>query len=88
MHDLLFRNQLNLTDADLTRYAEELGISAWADVDRHRERVDADLAAGQRNGVRGTPSFFINGVRHRGSHDLKSFRTAIDAELDRLGVSL
>jgi len=87
MHDVLFRNQLNLTDADLTRYAEELGINPWADVDRHRERIEADLAGGQRNGVRGTPSFFVNGIRHHGSHDLKSFRAAIDAELDRLGVS-
>ncbi|MEO5876136.1 MAG: Na+/H+ antiporter NhaA [Streptosporangiaceae bacterium] len=84
MHDLLFRNQLNLTDADLARYAEELGVSPWADLALHRERLEASLASGLRNGVRGTPSFFVNGVRHEGAHDLRSFRAAIEAELARL----
>ncbi|MEU5880202.1 Na+/H+ antiporter NhaA [Spirillospora sp. NPDC047279] len=84
MHDRLFRNQLALTDADLTRYAREFGIdNPWADIDRHRDRVNRDLDEGERSGVMGTPTFFINGTIYEGDYDLASFSAAIDAELQR-----
>jgi 2-hydroxychromene-2-carboxylate isomerase len=66
MHDMLFRNQRQLEDADLIRYAEALGL----DMDKFKAdmaspevqaRVEADRAAGEKAGVDGTPSIFVNG---------------------------
>ena len=76
MHDRLFRSQPRLGDEFLSSYAERLGL----DVDRfHKElsehtyagRIREDLASGDRSGVPGTPTFFINGVRHGGSFDFE-----------------
>jgi protein-disulfide isomerase len=69
MHDLLFQNQRALEYDDLIGYAAELGIdpgwaaSALASL-RYAERVREDVVSGARSGVNGTPTFFINGVRH------------------------
>ena len=81
MHDMLFANQLALTDVDLTAYGDRLGVDVWADLDRHRARVNADREAGERGGVTGTPTFFVNGRRHEGPHDVAGLSAAIDAAL-------
>lgn len=66
MHDILFDNQRKLEDGDLKRYAEMLGL----DMERFEadmteaataERVAADRTLGERLGVDGTPSIFVNG---------------------------
>jgi len=36
-----------------------------------------------RAGVNGTPTFFINGVRHDGAWDLDSLSEAINAQLKK-----
>jgi protein-disulfide isomerase len=74
MHDLLFRNQRHLEDADLRRYAERLGLDpASFDADRLdpaiAARIERDVATGDGSGVDGTPSLFIDGARYRGPHD-------------------
>jgi protein-disulfide isomerase len=86
MHDLLYENQAALEDQDLILYAVALGL----DVGRfqseligglHLPRVREDFLSGVRSGVNGTPTFFINGVRHDGSHDLASLESAVRAAL-------
>jgi protein-disulfide isomerase len=76
MHDLLYENQQHLEDPDLIRYSQLLGL----DVPRferelaahtHLPKVQEDFRGGMRSGVRGTPTFFINGVRHTGSFELE-----------------
>ncbi len=71
MHDLLFENQDALADEDLARYAAALRLDARrliAEVLRgdHQPRVREDFRSGVRNGVNGTPTFFINGARYDG----------------------
>lgn len=93
MHDYLFEHQQALEDADLIRYAGELGL----DVDRferelaehvHAPRVREDLDGGVRSGVNRTPTFFINGVRHGGFFSLPALLAAIE-DADRVaGVAL
>lgn len=70
MHDLLFEHQRQLEDEDLERYAVQLGL----DLDRFRadmasaetqRRIERDKQEGQRIGVEGTPSFFVNGREFR-----------------------
>ncbi len=87
MHAYLFEHQQAFEDADLKRYAVELGL----DSDRFardrtspevEHRIDRDLASGERSGVPGTPTFYVNGIRHDGGYDLESLRSAILAHID------
>jgi protein-disulfide isomerase len=82
MHDLLFRNQHALEDRDLLPYASHLGIQPeWA-ADALRThafatQVREHFMSGVRSGVNGTPTFFINGVRHDGDWDERSLLAAV-----------
>jgi protein-disulfide isomerase len=74
MHDRLFERQFALDDVYLIEYAGELGLDAPR-VERelaehtHQPRVRADFLGGLKSGVKGTPAFFVNGVRFRGPWD-------------------
>jgi protein-disulfide isomerase len=88
MHEYLFEHQKALEDADLKRYAVELGLdSDRFDRDRTspevQNRINRDLASGERSGVPGTPTFYVNGIRHDGGYDLESLRPAILAHIDK-----
>lgn len=83
MHDALFENQRSL-DAGLERLAREVGL----DVERwssemaqhtHARKVREDFMSGVRSGVNGTPTFYINGVRHDGAYDLATLEAAIES---------
>jgi glutaredoxin len=70
MHDLLFEHQRQLEEEDLERYAEQLGLDMEqfrADLQsaETQQQVEADKQEGQRVGVEGTPTFFVNGRRFR-----------------------
>lgn len=82
MHDRLFEHQSALELHHLVGYARVIGL----DVDRflrelesgvHAPRVREDFLSGVRSGVRGTPTFFINGVRHEGPWDFESLLAAL-----------
>ena len=84
MHDLLYKNQQALDDASLLRYATALGLDLTRFVnelaDRTWEsRVREDFMSGVRSGVNGTPTFFVNGVRHDGPWDADSLIEALVA---------
>jgi protein-disulfide isomerase len=90
MHDILYENQTALGDDDLFRYSAAIGLPETrfaTEVVRHvhAERVREDMMGGVRSGVNGTPSFFINGVRHDGSYDLPTLLGAVEARI--AGVS-
>ena len=80
MHGMLYQNQAALDDRDLLAYAAQLGIAAgWAAAShpRVRPRVREHFLSGVRSGVNGTPTFFINGVRHDGGWDERSLLAAV-----------
>ena len=82
MHDLLFRHQDALLLADLMRYAHRLeldGARFSADLreGRFTTRVGQDVNSAEEAGVAGTPTFFINEVRYRGSHELAALTAAL-----------
>ena len=84
MHDLLFENQDRLSMEDLLVYAQLLGLNMdrfVADLQRHtyEPRVREDFMTGVRSGVNGTPTFFVNGVRHNGGVDANSLLEALAA---------
>jgi len=71
MHDVLFEHQGALEDADLVRYAKQLGLDAERfarelEAGTYEKRVRDDFRSGVRSGVNGTPTFFINGTRWDG----------------------
>ena len=82
MHDLLYENQEALEDNDLLLYAKELKLDIpqfTKDIasDEIQNKVKADFMSGVRSGVNGTPTFFINGIRHDGSYELSFLKEAI-----------
>ena len=44
-----------------------------------RDRVEADVESADISGVTGTPTFFVNGRRHRGAYDLEALSEAVRA---------
>lgn len=91
MHDKVMENQQALGDADLERYAGEVGldVSRWR-ADRASPALvaalDADLRQGTTLGVEGTPTMFINGRKVAGAYPLAALRTVVDEELARGGA--
>lgn len=82
MHDMLFAHQDALDDQHLAEYAIALRLSAGdlrGALAKHAfaSRVHEDFLSGVRSGVNGTPTFFINGVRHDGSFDLETLRDVV-----------
>jgi protein-disulfide isomerase len=83
MHDLLYENQDALEDEDMVRYARTLHLDVprfvkEMETGAYLERVREDFRSGVKSGVNGTPTFFINGVRHDGPFDLASLLVAIE----------
>jgi protein-disulfide isomerase len=83
MHDVLYENQRRLRDEDLRTYAERLQL----DIERfdremaehvHAERIHEDFMSGVRSGVNGTPTFYINGVRHDDSYEAETLLDALE----------
>ena len=82
MHDYLYEHQRHLEDGDLHRYAEEVGLDVAAFDDAlathsQEPRVREDFMSGVRSGVNGTPTFYINGVRHDDSYDFETLLAAL-----------
>ncbi len=89
MHDKLFENQKRLRDRDLRAYAEALGLDVelfgmQMDGHAHRERVREDFMSGVRSGVNGTPTFYVNGVRHDGSYEVEELLAALERAAEEL----
>ena len=86
MHDILFENQDALAEEDLLQYAAaiDLDVEQFArdlSQERFAPRVREHFMGGVRSGVNGTPTFFINGVRHDGGFDYQSLLEAINEQL-------
>jgi protein-disulfide isomerase len=83
MHVLLYENQRRLRDEDLHTYVERLGLDVelfdkeMAD-HAHAERVREDFMSGVRSGVNGTPTFYLNGVRHDDSYETEVLLDALE----------
>ena len=87
MHQRLFANQKQLSEAKVEEIARELGLNMERfDQDLKDPelltRIDRDLKNGQQANVRGTPSIFLNG-KQLNQRSLPGFQQAIDAELKK-----
>jgi protein-disulfide isomerase len=83
MHDALYGLRGKLGEADVVRAAGAVGLDGER-VRRelgdgtHAARVQADVESGDAGGVTGTPTFFVNGVRHTGAFDAQSLIAALE----------
>jgi protein-disulfide isomerase len=71
MHDAIYENQDQLSDAFLFYLAEQIDLDMDKfQVDLETEiilrKVEDDFESGIRSGVNGTPSFFVNGQKFDG----------------------
>ena len=87
MHDVLFAHQSRLEPDDLREHAAAIGLDLERfDADLTDEalhaRVRADEASAAASGARGTPTFFLDGARHRGPHDARTLIAALEANED------
>lgn len=76
-HDALFAAQPKLSRETMLAVGRELGLDAEQmateiDSGAHRERIARDVESAAASGATGTPSFFVNGVRHFGAYDASS----------------
>lgn len=92
MHDYLYANQPPESDTSmyttdkLTQIAGKLGINttqfqSCLDSKKYDKNVSDDLAAGQKAGVNGTPTTFINGVSIVGAVPYTQIKAEIDKAL-------
>jgi len=95
MHDVLFRNQKQLAESNLTAYARETGLDLKAFETCLKEstpaKIRADAATGAALGITGTPSFLIGLMqadgrvkvteRLSGARPFTAFETALDKVL-------
>src|SRR5918998_6343175 len=93
MHDLLYERQDDLGEEDLMGYAAELELDLGRfeedlTSDHHAWRIEEDRLGGDRAGVRGTPAFFVNGVRYTGPIEIGGLLDAVEEATSSSGASL
>jgi protein-disulfide isomerase len=89
LHDLMFANRSKLGRPAILAWANQIGLDMKRfafDLDSGavRKAVLRDQVDGEKAGVDGTPTLFINGRRFNSEYDLASVRPVIEGELKRL----
>jgi len=89
-HDKLFASQAEWSEGEanslLKGYAVNVGLNEWEfnsclDEGKYKTAVNEDIAVANKLGIRGTPTFFINGKKLVGAVPLATFKAAIDEAL-------
>lgn len=87
-HDALFNNQDKLGTDFYVATAKELKLDeAKFKADMNSEaaakQVKEDSEAGSKNGIQGTPGFFVNGVAVKGAYPASHFKQIVDRWLNQ-----
>jgi NhaA family Na+:H+ antiporter len=86
MHDWILGHELPIGEANVIDFARSLGLDLprfmadW-EGEETRRRVADDAAEGRRNGVTGTPTLFLDGIRYDGAWDFYALLEALDRPL-------
>jgi Na+:H+ antiporter, NhaA family len=83
MHDALFDHELPIGRTELLELAKATGLDPSrfeGDLDSEpvRARVERDVEDGRENGVTGTPTLFVDGVRYDGAWDYHSMFESLE----------
>ncbi|MBW2278308.1 MAG: thioredoxin domain-containing protein, partial [Deltaproteobacteria bacterium] len=87
LYDKMYANRENLGKDDVLKYAEQVGLDiskfkADRDSSTAMKAIEADKLEGMRNGVEGTPTFFVNGKLYVGANDITEILDRLDEEHD------
>lgn len=87
-HDKVYANNRNITTENLAKWAKELGanpakVTEAIKTKKHEKVIRASMMAGQRIGVRGTPTLLVNGRKYRGRRDITTVSAMINAEMKK-----
>jgi NhaA family Na+:H+ antiporter len=93
MHDRLFTHQDALEDSALVAHAAAIGLDAERfsrelASQAYAARVQEDVISGERSGVEGTPTFFVNGRRHDGPNTLGALLLTMSVSTGRRGATI
>lgn len=88
MHDAMFADQSKLKIEDLKATAKKIGVDSKTfdeclDNKKYAAQVDKDMEEGKNNGVKSTPTFYVNGQQVTGAQPLEVFSEIIDSELKK-----
>ena len=88
MHDVLLENQGHLKTNHLRGYARRLELDparyeAEMEDQLYLQRVREQIDGGGKSGVRGTPTFFVNGAIQDVSFGLQALREGVAKLIDR-----
>jgi protein-disulfide isomerase len=86
MHDAMFANHDQLSPETFTKLAQNLGMDVAAfqkdmNSEETKKAVEKDVEDGERAGVQGTPTIFINGQRYNGPITLAYLKQIFDGML-------
>lgn len=89
-HDKLFSNRgaMAFTQSKLEEYGGALGLKEanfkrCLRTEKYRSKVEGETAVAASMGVRGTPTFFVNGRLMVGAQPFTAFQNVIEEELNR-----
>jgi protein-disulfide isomerase len=88
LHDVLFANRQNLSKPAITAMASKLGLDMkrfeadWSSKETAAV-IARDVQDGDRAGVEGTPTVFINGKRYHGPLAPEGIKPVLEAELKK-----
>jgi protein-disulfide isomerase len=87
MHDVLLENQAHLKTNHLRGYARRLELDtkrydAEMEEQSYLQRVREQIEGGEKSGVRGTPTFFVNGAFQDVSFGLQALRERVGGLLE------
>lgn len=88
MHNILFEHRTQLSVDNIRGYARTIGLDMKrfeSDLtsEQTKKTVVRDMEDGDKAGVEGTPSVYIDGQKYNGSLELGAIKTVIDAELKK-----
>lgn len=92
MHDLLFSNQNfwsfqdnNLQTYELLAQGLNLNLETYKSCmsGKYTALIQKDIALGEKKGVSGTPTLFVNGTKIVGAQPYSTFASAIDLALKK-----
>ena len=88
-HDKLFQAKDDVVVSNLSQYAMQVGINIkqfnnCLTSEKYKKEVFNDIADAQALGVKGTPTWFVNGYKFSGAVSLEQFKEIIDGVLERL----
>ena len=82
MHDLLYQHQADFSEALFPKLAKKLALdpevlTAALTAGKYSKTIEAEIASGDKAGVQGTPSFFLDGKLYEDAVDYETLLSAL-----------